>query len=753
MFRPLAAVLLAAAACSVRAFASADDEASLRYFRDLAETRSFSLGQPNSPRLTPDGAQVIFLRSGPRDPVLRLYEFTVADGKLRELLTPEQILKSGEEQLSAEEKARRERQRQSLKGFTAFKLSQDGARVLVSLGGKLYVVERAGGAFQEMPGAGWIAPQLSPDGKFIAAAKGNELWVIDIAARKEKQLTTGANEIIHHAVAEFVAQEEMGRFDGFWWSPDSESLAYQETDHTGVEVRYIADPLEPGEAPARQYYPKAGSKNAVVKVGVIARQGGATKWIEWDREKFPYLGRVDWSVGKAPLTFYVLDRLQQNALLLAADLAAGTTRELLRESDKAWLNLETKTGVRWREDGTAFFWPTERTGRWNLELRGADGKFVRSITTDADGFVELVREARQGGVEGVLISAQPPVAGGAPGETDARLHHVKFVPLEGTAGRQTLAPGGKGFGMVYLAEGKAAGRVLVREDRLDGEGGWSVRGEKFEVIAQLPSVAEKPTQVPAVELLRVTGERTYNAAVLRPRNFRPGQRYPVLLDVYAGPHRQQVTASLRSYFNSQWYADQGFIVVRIDGRGTPGRGRDWERAIHGNLIDVPLADQVDGLRALAKQVPEMDLARVGASGWSFGGYFSAMAAIRRPDVFGCAVAGAPVVTWENYDTTYTERYLGLPQSNPEAYRVSSVLTYAKDLKRPLLLIHGATDDNVYFQHSVQLADALYRAGKMYEFLPLLGTHMITDPMTRLRRESRVLEFLQRNLKEPVASKP
>ena len=223
----------------------------------------------------------------------------------------------------------------------------------------------------------------------------------------------------------------------------------------------------------------------------------------------------------------------------------------------------------------------------------------------------------------------------------------------------------------------------------------------------------------------------------------------MILDVYAGPGHKQVQARLRNFFPAQWYADHGYVVVSFDGRGTPGHGRDWERAIRGNFIDVALGDQVDALQGLAKQTPEMDMARVAATGWSFGGYFSAMAAIRRPDVFACGVAGAPVVTWENYDTTYTERYLGLPQDQPEAYRVSSVLTYADQLSRPLLLVHGATDDNVYFQHSVQLADALYRAGKPFEFLPLLGTHMVSDPLTRLRRDGRVLEFFERHLKTPA----
>lgn len=719
----------------VRPFtASAADAESpdVRFFRDLAETRNYSLGLPVSPKLTPDGKDVIFLRGGPRDPVLRLYEWNVASGRQRELLTPEQILKSGDEKLSPEEKARRERQRQSLRGFTTFQLTRDGTRVLVVLGGKLYVVARADGTFTEMPGAGWIAPQLSPDGKSIAAVRGNELFVIEIDTRREKQLTTGAGEFVAHGVAEFVAQEELYRFDGFWWSPDSQTLVYQENDNTGVEVRYISDPLHPETPPAKNFYPRPGTANTKVRVGLISIAGGETRWIAWDREKFPYLARVEWEEPKAPLTLYVLNRVQQTGLLLAVDSATGATRELLREADPAWLNVLAGTRPRWLNDGSAFLWPSERTGRWQLERRGADGTFQRSLTTDDDGFVDVVGPTRISPGGRVYFS----------GGSDPRERQILSRSVDGAGARQTLTSD-RGLHDAVIAAN--ADVWLHSFNLLDGRVGWEVCDATGNSKRVLPSVAERSPMSPRSEVMRVKGEREYDASIVRPANFKPGQSYPVILDVYAGPHAKQVTATSRRFFVPQWYADHGYIVVSFDGRGTPGRGRDWERAIRGNFIDVALNDQIDALRALAKQVPEMDLSRVGVAGWSFGGYFSAMAVIRRPDVFKCGVAGAPVVTWENYDTAYTERYLGLPEENPEAYRVSSILTYAADLKRPLLIVHGATDDNVYFQHSVQLADALYRTGRPFEFLPLLGTHMISDPMSRLRREVRVAEFFDRNL--------
>ena len=262
-----------------------------------------------------------------------------------------------------------------------------------------------------------------------------------------------------------------------------------------------------------------------------------------------------------------------------------------------------------------------------------------------------------------------------------------------------------------------------------------------QVLATLPSVAETPVQWPTTELTRTPGGRAFDAALTRPRAFDATKTYPVILNVYAGPQSKRVVANARAFLPDQWLADHGYIVVRLDGRGTPWHGRAWERVIKGNFIDIALEDQIAGLRALAAQYQELDLTRVGVAGWSFGGYVAAMATIRRPDVFRCGVAGAPVVTWNNYDTHYTERYLGVPPpAGPADYRVSNVTTYAAQLSRPLLLIHGLTDDNVYFQHTLQLTAALDMAGKSYELLPILGTHLVSDPAVRLHRQMRMIEF-------------
>jgi len=272
------------------------------------------------------------------------------------------------------------------------------------------------------------------------------------------------------------------------------------------------------------------------------------------------------------------------------------------------------------------------------------------------------------------------------------------------------------------------------------------------VIAELPSVAEKPPFTPRVEILQV-GDRKQYAGIVRPQKFNARKRYPVILHVYAGPlpagSGGSVASTMPSWLLPQWFADQGFIVVAIDGRGIPGRGRDWERAIYKDFATVTLGDQVAGLKALGRKYREIDMERAGIYGWSFGGYMSALAVLREPKLFKAGIAGAPVTDWYDYDTHYTERYLGIPPADAAAYERSSLLPLAKNLQRPLLLIHGTSDDNVYFRHTLKLANELFRAGKDFELLPLSGfTHMVPDPVVNEQLYSRMARFFKKHLGEP-----
>ncbi len=723
--------ILLMALTNTRLAAAAPPDASAQTLRDLAETQNYTLGSPINARPTPDGKAVLFLRSGPRDRVRHLYEMDVADGKTRELLTPAEVLGGASEHLSAAEKARRERQRQTARGFASFTLSDDGASILLPLSGKLYVVRRADRHVTELAGDDWLDARFSPSGEYVGGVLGNEVQVVNVATGKRVQLTHGATETLTHGVAEFVAQEEMDRFTGFWWSPDSQSIAYEEADLSPVDTLYIPDPASPNAAPAAFRYPRAGTANANVRLGIVGVNGGPTRWVTWDTAKYPYLCRVVWKEKRAPLTVTVMNRAQQEEAVLAADAASGATRLLLVERDPAWLNLDRDNAIpRWLPSGNGFLWTTERGGDWQVERRAADGRFVHALTPAGFHYTGIADIDERDGT--AVVSGGP----------DAREEHLYRVRLEGT-GSPVQITQGRGVHSGTFSDNHAV--WVHHASLLDGTTVSEVRDAQNKTLAALPSVAETPPFLPQVELTEAGDNPTFDAAIVRPRAFDAHRRYPVILDVYAGPTVKTVQAVGRSYLSNQWMADQGYIVVSLDGRGTPGKGRAWERAIQGNLIDIALQDQASGLKALGTKYPEMDVTRVGVTGWSFGGYFTAMATMRRPDVFACGVSGAPVTDWSLYDTFYTERYLGLPSANPDGYQKSSALTYAGELAQPLLLVHGVTDDNVYFVNSLRLAEALFEAGKPFEFLPMSGTHMAgaEDPTQGERLWGRIMGFSRR----------
>lgn len=710
-----------------------------RFLRDYAQTRGFMLGRPVRPTPTPDGKAVLFLRSEPRNAKLRLYEFDVATGKTRQLLTPEQVLKGAEEKLSPEEKARRERMRVSAGGFTTFQISDDVKHILLSLGGKLYVVQRADGGIRELntaPGT-LLDPKFSPDGSMVSFVRDNDVYVFDLAKGEERQITTGGTKEITHGLAEFVAQEEMSRFTGYWWSPDSKFIAYEEANAKGVEEWFVADPISPEQKPHVSYYPRPGKDNVKVRLGVVSIKGGNTTWIHWDAKTYPYLTRVIWPKG-GPLLVGVQTRDQKELLLLSADPATGKTKVLVRESDPAWVNLRTDV-PRWLPGDMGFLWVSERDGGPQLELRASNGRFRRVLVPSGEGFQGIVDvDPKAGHV--VYNAGKDP--------TQSHLYRVPLGPWSDPVAL-TKIPGHHSAvfsknHQVYVHTARLA-HVMPRTTvhRFDAE---------QTLLGELPSVAEEPGFEPRVDYYEV-GKEGFRAAVIRPRKFAGSKRYPVLVDVYGGPHHQHVAMTKNRWLLDQWYADQGFIVVAFEGRGTPGRGRDWERAIYQKFGSLPLDDQVAALKALSQKFPfneVLDLKRVGITGWSFGGYLSALAVLRRPDVFQAGVAGAPVVDWLDYDTHYTERYLGIPPKDAAAYKEGSLLTYAAELRRPLLLLHGTADDNVYFRHSLKLVDALFRAGKDFDMLPLSGlTHMVPDPLVMERLHGRIVDFFHKHLGKPT----
>lgn len=705
------------------------------HLRTLAETRFFQFGRPVNPRPTPDGKAVLFLRSEPRSSKLSLFEFNVASGKTRELLSPVDLLKGAEEKLSPEEKAARERMRVSVGGFTSFQISEDGASILLSLSGKLYTVERASKKVRELPtGKGFLTdPKFSPDGKMVSFIRDHDVFVIDLKSFKETPVTTGGTALVPHGTAEFVAQEEMGRFTGYWWSPDSQEIAYQETDNKGVEIWYVADPTYPGNTPQPFYYPRPGMDNAQVKLGVIAVGGGKTRWVDWDRDKYPYLATVRWQKN-SPLTLTVQTRNQRELAVLDADVKTGKTTTLATEKSDTWVNLRQEV-PRWLPDGKSFLWVSEKDDYPRLELRTAKGKLRRVVVGADAGFLGLIGVDKAGEQAAFTASRNP---------TESQVYRCPLDSPFAEPEPLTKEPGV--HGAFFSAD---QGVYVISSRTMKAMPRMLVYGKDGKLVGELPSVAEEPKRPPVVDVLEVGDGRKFYAAVVMPQDYDAKKKYPVIVDVYGGPHHIHVQAAQARWLLDQWYADQGFIVVAIDGRGTPGRGAEWERAIYQKFGSVPLEDQIAGLKDLAKKYPMIDLNRVGIDGWSFGGYMSALAVMRRPDVFKAGVAGAPVCDWHDYDTHYTERYLGIPPQAQAAYKEGDLLTYAAELKRPLMVLHGTADDNVYFRHSLRLVGALFKHGKEFEMVPLSGlTHMVPNPLVMERLHGRIALFFQRHLGRP-----
>ena len=699
----------------------------------LAATDRFRSGQPTSIRVTSDGSAILFLRSGPRDRVRRLFEFDPTAGRER-LLADADTLGAGVAEPTAEELARRERQRVVADGIVSYDLSRDGRRVLIPLGDSIFVLDREGGAVVELRsemGAA-IDVRFSPDGLRFACVRDGDLYVTTIADGGERRLTRRDGSEIRNGESEFVAQEEMGRHHGYWWSPDSNRLLYQRTDTSGLSVMHVMDATRPDVEPRAWPYPRPGEPNADVRLGIVPVSGGATTWIEWDRIEYEYVAAVSWAAG-APPTVLVQNRRQTEQRLLAVDPADGTTQTLLVERDPAWLDLDENMPI-WLPDGKRFLWTTQREGGWQIELRDRDGGEPRALNEPGLG----LRKPDHWGLLPATGEIVVQIADEPTRSTLVRLSIDGSSPprtLSETAGYDEIVSSGDGPLFVYRAA------------RLGGSPQYRVADRTGHTLGVLASSAERAGFEPRVELTTVGDDPRWHAAIVRPRDFDTTRKYPVVLHVYGGPTSQTVLADDSKYLIDQWIADRGFVVVAIDGRGTPGRDRAWARAVRGDLISLPLEDQATALGLLGERYTELDLERVGVYGWSFGGYFTAMALARRPDRFHVGVAGAPVVDWRDYDTHYTERYMGLPAENPEGYARANVLTWAAQLERPLLVVHGTADDNVYLVHSLRLADALLRARRPFELLPLPGmTHQVReDAYVRVWHE-RLIETFERHLR-------
>ncbi len=706
----------------------------MEYPELAARTRNFSYGAPRSVSVGADGARVVFLRSaGGDDPVDRLYVFDVVTGTERLIADPAVILQAGAgdtADLPAAERALRERTRLSASGIGSYGIDPNATIAAFTLGGRLFRADlRTGEVRPCQAQGGALDPRPDPTGQRIAYVSTEGTPALRVTGDAGDTLIAGEAEIAW-GLAEFIAAEEFGRFRGYWWAPDGASLLTARVDEARVNRWNLSDPADPG-AEARQIaYPHAGSANAEVSLHILDLDGG---WVDvhWDRETYPYLVGVSWTEIGGPL-ITVLRRLQQHGLVLAIDPRTGETQVHAELADPRWV-----TPI----DGTPAYLPDGRV------LVGGelahDGYDARCLF--ADGTLisppSLYVESVCGRIGGdLLVEAND----GEPSE----MHLYRLSTGIGMSGaemtRLTTTPG--------IHRGFVGGdTVVIASQTLESAGTtWTVTRSGI-AAGTLTNLAAKPPYAPRPMLERVT-DRRLPAGVLYPQSHVAGRKLPVLVAIYGGPGHQEVVTARARWLEKQWWADAGFAVVTIDNRGTPGIAPSFEKVIHRRMADVVLTDQIDALHALGDKHPDLDLSRVAMRGWSYGGWLSALAALRRPDVYRVAVAGAPVADWELYDTAYTERYLGLPSDGSDVYAHHNLVMLAEEPLRPdeprapIMLVHGFADDNVVAAHTLRLSAAMLRNGRPHVMIPLPGaSHMAAGGISQslLRLE---LDYLLQHLK-------
>jgi dipeptidyl-peptidase 4 len=702
----------------------------------------FTLGAPRSFRLSPDGETVIFLRSrGGTDPVTCLWALDVGTGDERLVADPAELGKAEAED-DPVEKARRERVRERAGGIVAFATDAACTVAGFTLAGVVYLADlrQTGGGVRELATATPAADaQPDPTGTYVGYVSDGALRVHEIATGADRVLADpkGA-EGISFGLAEFIAAEEMDRRRGYWWAPDGSAILTARVDETPVQFWHIADPANPATEPRAVRYPAAGTPNADVSV-LIAALGGDLTEVSWDSVALPYLVTASWDADTGHPLLVVASRDQRDMRILAVNPATGATSLVRADADPAWVDIVP--GVPAGLPGGRIAWTTDIAGAKRIVV-GTEAEHAAGTAAVLTPDSINVREVIGTDGDAVVFTAS--------GEDPASVS----VWTAGPDGLKRISPADG----VHTAQQAAGTRLLISRTLADSAASVRVlRAQPTETpsaerpsaeVVSIGSLAETPNlPLPKPLLTWSAGPSRARTAIVLPSWHTPGSgKLPVLCDPYGGPHGQRVGAAAGAYLNSQWFAEQGFAVVIADGRGTPGRGHDWDRAVAGDLARPVLEDQVEALQSAAEECPDLDLSRVGIRGWSFGGYLSALAVLRRPDVFHAGVAGAPPTDWRLYDTCYTERYLGLPDAEPEAYAQSSLLADAPKLSRPLLLIHGLADDNVAVAHTLRLSAALLAAGRPHSVLPLSGvTHMASQEDVAENLLLLQVDFLRRSL--------
>lgn len=708
---------------------------------------------PGAIRFSPDDAHVTFLRS-PDDSLRR--ELCALDVKTGEVSTVMGAEAGGdsEENLTLEEKLRRERRRERATGVTRYAWAKDAPTLLVPMQRDLFVLETTSGRPRRVVDGEEHAPldaRMSRDGKQIAYVMDDELYVVPTVGGTPRQITSGARGTGKtHGLAEYIAQEEMGRHHGYWWSRDGSKIAYTEVDETHIPIYRIVHQGKDavGENAQEDHrYPFAGQANAHVRLGVTSARGGPTTWMELAMDEVEpgpdgwadlYLARVHW-MPDGSLVAQLQNRVQNRLDVVRFDPDTGKGTRILREESGIWINLHDifeplEKGQ--ADDDGGFVWGSERNGFRHLFVIGRDGSVLRQLTNGPWMVDDVLGVDEDAGT--IYFTGN---------REDPRERHLYSVPLTGGSIRRLTSEAG--YHGITLDHGFS--RFVDTHSALDQPPRITLRdlktGEELAVIHEpndprIEALALSPPTLVGVKNRK--GTQLFGALYL-PEG--PKAPRPTLISVYGGPHAQRVTNSwgMTVDMRAQYLRSLGYVVFVLDNRGSARRGLMFEGAIKHDMGHHEVEDQQDGVAWLVEQ-GHTDSARVGIYGWSYGGYMSAMSLMRAPETFKVAVAGAPVTSWDGYDTHYTERYMGTPLSNPKGYESANVMNYVDQLEGHLLLVHGGIDENVHFRHTARLVSRLIDADKDYELLMFPDErHMPRKVETRVYMEERLRRFLEKHL--------
>jgi len=578
-------------------------------------------------------------------------------------------------------------------------------------------------------------PKISPDGKLVSYLENHDLWVVPSAGGAPTQITTNGTIALLHGELDWVYPEELDLGTAYWWSPNSQRIAFLQIDESKVNQYPLVDLTSYAGTTEFERYPNAGDPNPIVRVGVAGIGGRETKWMDTGADDQVYLARVDWTPDSRQLAIQRLTRSQKHLDLLLADAASGRSTVLLTEEDPYWINIADD--LHFLKNSDRFVWSSERSGFRHLYLYSRDGKLVSQLTKGDWVVTGLQGMDEAAGYVYYTSSQKSPIES-----------HLYRVALTGGQPQQLTHEPGSHFPLLApdataWVDRYTTAMLPMRVDLYNAD------GKHLAVINEnkIPDLADY--HLSPVKFLTVKADdgTTLYGSIIKPPDFDPSKRYPVIMDIYGGPGVQTVR-DLWEGASSLWkqmMAQKGFIIFSLDNRGMSGRGHAFETPIYHHFGQVELQDQLAGVRYLKSQ-PWVDSSRIGFTGWSFGGYMTLTAMFNAPGVFKAAFAGAPVTDWRQYDTIYTERYMGSPQENPAGYKDSSPVNHAANLQGKLLIAHGTGDDNVHFANTVELEEKLIDADKYAEVVMYPGRgHGITDPPARIQLFQRVTQFFLDNL--------